>query len=94
MVYVAADHSKLYAITSSGGLAWTYTSGVALNGSPAVADGIVYVAATDHKLYAINATDGSLVWSALTGDAAGRSAPPASLNAPSEKTLVSVPSDR
>jgi outer membrane protein assembly factor BamB len=72
MVYVSSDHAKVYAITSGGRLEWVYTTGAAVNGSPAVTDGIVYVGAADQKLYAINRTDGALVWAATTGGAIDR----------------------
>jgi outer membrane protein assembly factor BamB len=73
MVYVSSDHAKVYAITSGGRLDWAYATGAAVNGSPAVANGMVYVGAADHTFYAIKRTDGTLAWAATTGGAVVRS---------------------
>ena len=36
----------------TGALLWGFTTGNAIESSPAVADGVVYVGSTDHTLYA------------------------------------------
>ena len=41
---------------------WTFTTGDAVETSPAVADGMVYVGSDDGYVYALNVFNGSLVW--------------------------------
>lgn len=41
---------------------WTFTTGGAVETSPAVVDGIVYVGSDDGYVYALNAANGSLIW--------------------------------
>ena len=40
---------------SSGALSWTYTTGGAVDSSPAVVGGVVYIGSSDDKVYALNA---------------------------------------
>ena len=51
---------------------WNYTTGVgvrfaAVEGSPAVAGGVVYVGSNDGKVYALDAFGGSPLWNFTTG---------------------------
>lgn len=41
---------------------WTFTTGGAVETSPAVVNGIVYVGSDDGYVYALNAANGSLIW--------------------------------
>ena len=57
----------LYALNAStGALLWKYTTGVLLDSSPAVANGVVYVGSYDENLYALNASTGALLWKYTT----------------------------
>jgi glucose dehydrogenase len=53
---------------STGAVQWRWDLTSYINGSPAVANGLVYVAAVDNNVYAINAATGALVWKYATGD--------------------------
>ncbi len=60
------SNGKLFAVSPSGTVKWTYSSPAAIASSPAIAaDGTVYVGCDDSKLYAVNA-DGSLKWTYTT----------------------------
>lgn len=72
----AGDTSTLYAlnITDNGSEIWNFTvtpadwQGVAIEGTPAVADGFVYFDAWNNgTLFALNATTGSVIWSYNAG---------------------------
>jgi outer membrane protein assembly factor BamB len=52
----------------TGNILWTYTTGGAVESSPAVADGKVYVGSWDHNIYCLDAASGTLVWRYTTGD--------------------------
>jgi outer membrane protein assembly factor BamB len=41
---------------------WTFTTGGAVETSPAVVNGVVYVGSDDGYVYALNAANGSLIW--------------------------------
>jgi outer membrane protein assembly factor BamB len=45
---------------------WTYTTGGAVETSPAVVDDMVYIGSDDNEVYAFNASTGALVWSYTT----------------------------
>jgi len=45
---------------------WTYMTGAAIWGTPAISDGIVYFGSNDDNLYAVDAQTGSLKWKFLT----------------------------
>src|SRR5690349_16595963 len=47
---------------------WTYTTGGAIESSPAVAGGVVYVGSHDNNLYAFDAKTGKKLWSYVTGN--------------------------
>jgi outer membrane protein assembly factor BamB len=49
--------------------AWSYTTGAAIDSSPAIVNGVVYVGSIDGSVYALNAATGNLKWSAATGGA-------------------------
>jgi len=53
------------------GLDWSYTTGDAIEASPAVADGVAYVSSDDGNLYAFNASTGALLWSEPRGGFGG-----------------------
>ena len=46
---------------------WTFTTGGAVETSPAVVNGIVYVGSDDGCVYALNAANGALIWNYSTG---------------------------
>src|SRR5262249_48076537 len=48
-------------------LAWEYLTIGQIEGSAAVANGMVYIGSEDYNLYALNASTGALVWSYYTG---------------------------
>jgi outer membrane protein assembly factor BamB len=53
-VYVGSWDQNLYAITPAGGLKWSYTTGSAVQSSPAIgSDGTIYVGGDDLYMYAI-----------------------------------------
>ncbi len=54
---------------------WTFTTGGAVSGAPALANGVVYVVSADHLLYALDANTGAKLWSANLGAAATSSSP-------------------
>ena len=65
---------NLYALNAStGAKLWSYTTGVAINSSPAVVNGVVYIGSEDGTVYALNASTGAKLWSYAT---AGRCAIP------------------
>ena len=45
---------------------WNYTTGLDVESSPAVADGIVYVGSWDGNVYGLNASTGALIWNYTT----------------------------
>ena len=46
---------------------WTFTTGGAVESSPAVVNGIVYVGSDDGCVYALNAANGALIWNSFYG---------------------------
>ena len=48
-------------------LKWSYATGGAILGSPAVVNGVVYIPSYDSKLYALDATTGAKLWTYTTG---------------------------
>jgi outer membrane protein assembly factor BamB len=46
---------------------WTFTTGGAVETSPAVVDGMVYFGSDDGYVYALNAANGDLIWNYSTG---------------------------
>jgi outer membrane protein assembly factor BamB len=50
-------------------LDWTFTTGNAVDSSPAVVDGTLYVGSTDGNVYALNESTGAKLWSYATGTA-------------------------
>ena len=68
-IYFGTNCQKLYALTETGTLAWSFTAGKsnvtgeAFVTTPAIAaDGTIYVGASDKKLYALR-PDGTVAWS-------------------------------
>lgn len=54
IVYVGSDDNNLYAFNATtGAKLWNYTTGGAVESSPAVANGVVYVGSEDGNVYAI-----------------------------------------
>src|SRR5579859_5367625 len=47
---------------------WSFTSGYAVESSPAVAGGVVYIASLDGNVYALSAATGAKLWSYTTGN--------------------------
>jgi outer membrane protein assembly factor BamB len=60
--------------------AWTFTTGGAVESSPAIVNGVLYVGSDDGNVYALNATTGALKWSAALGTPI-KSAPAVASNA-------------
>ena len=58
-------------------LAWYFASGVAINASPAIADGVAYVADTEGQIIAIDTHNGGLLWSATLASGAAIEGSPA-----------------
>ena len=46
---------------------WSFYTGGAVYGQPAVADRVVYVGSTSHSVYALSASNGNQIWAFLTG---------------------------
>ena len=60
----STDH-KLYAVrVADGSMAWQFETGLGVNSSPAVEDGLVYFSSLDGKMYAVDAQTGAIKWSA------------------------------
>ncbi len=67
VVYVSSTRGALFAISErTGAQLWFASTGQAVAGSPAVANGVVYVA-TSGTVFAFDAGTGALRWSALGG---------------------------
>ena len=56
-------------------LKWSYTTGGAVESSPAVANGVVYIGSDDGNLYALNASTGAKLWSYNSGHLLEKSSP-------------------
>jgi outer membrane protein assembly factor BamB len=55
VVYVGSDDHNVYALNAStGALLWQYTTGGAVESSPAVANGVVYTGSDDGSVYAFS----------------------------------------
>jgi hypothetical protein len=52
---------------TSNHILWTFTTGGAVETSPAVVDGIVYFGSDDGYVYAVDAAKGNLIWNYSTG---------------------------
>ncbi len=67
-LYFGSNDAKVYCLNAStGARIWNYTTGNAVDSSPAVINDLVYVGSQDTKIYCLNATVGTLVWSYTTG---------------------------
>lgn len=72
-VYAPAQDGKLYAINPDGTEKWSYDTGIGVVAAPILsapalsADGTVYIIGYNGTIYAINPSDGSLKWSAASG---------------------------
>ncbi len=72
-IYVGSYDKHLYALDPSGNILWTITTGGLIDGSPAVANGVVYFSSNDGSIYAANANastsagGGTVLWSYNTG---------------------------
>ena len=54
VVYVGCRDRNVYALNAANGAkVWNYTTGDAVDSSPAVANGVVYVGSGDYKVYAL-----------------------------------------
>jgi outer membrane protein assembly factor BamB len=47
---------------------WSYTTGGAVESSPAVVNGMVFVGSDDYNVYALNASTGAKIWNYTTGN--------------------------
>jgi outer membrane protein assembly factor BamB len=52
---------------STNQLGWSYTTGEAVESSPAVLNGVVFIGSYDGKVYALGASNGTFLWSYTTG---------------------------
>ncbi|MGH2565240.1 MAG: PQQ-binding-like beta-propeller repeat protein, partial [Ginsengibacter sp.] len=60
--------NNMYAFdAATGQVLWTFTTGLSIESSPAVADGILYFGSDDHYIYALDALTGQLKWKYQTG---------------------------
>jgi outer membrane protein assembly factor BamB len=67
-VYIGSDDNNLYCLdASTGAEIWRYTTGDAIQSSPAVSNGLVYFGSLDHWVYAVDAQNGNKIWSFQTG---------------------------
>jgi outer membrane protein assembly factor BamB len=57
------------------GLKWSYTTGINVHSSPALASGVVYVGSWAGDVYALKASTGDLLWNYLTVSASVYSSP-------------------
>ena len=67
IVYAGSTDGKLYALdASTGAQLWNDMAGADVNGSPAVANGVVYVgtAVGTGTVYALKAKNGAVLWTA------------------------------
>jgi len=69
MVYVGSHDGRIYGVSQSGEVIWTYPTGSWVSSSPAVSvDGkVVYCGSDDHYLYAIDGANGYLLWRRYLG---------------------------
>jgi outer membrane protein assembly factor BamB len=66
-VYAGSADGKVYALnTATGNVAWTYTTGGPVKGSPTYSNGVIYIASTDSYLYALNAVNGGFLWKSFS----------------------------
>ena len=66
-VYIAAENSIIYALTSSLGLRWTFTTGYINNSPPTITnDEVILIGSQDGFLYALD-SDGNEFWRFDTG---------------------------
>ena len=72
-IYVGSFDKHLYALDPSGNILWATPVGGLIDGSPALANGVVYFASGDGYIYAANAKPsqaaggGTILWSYNTG---------------------------
>ncbi|MBV9711125.1 MAG: PQQ-like beta-propeller repeat protein, partial [Ktedonobacteraceae bacterium] len=50
--------------------AWHFTTGAAIDSSPAIVNGVAYIGSTDNNLYAVNTTTGAALWHFTAGSMA------------------------
>jgi outer membrane protein assembly factor BamB len=68
MVYVGTEEKKVVALRArTGSKVWSFATGLPIDSSPAVANGVVYIGSNDGNLYALNGSTGALLWSSPTG---------------------------
>jgi outer membrane protein assembly factor BamB len=66
-LYVGSGDGRLYAISTDGAVRWSFPSGAAIWGSPAVGgDGTIFFGSTDRAVYALR-PDGTERWRFATG---------------------------
>jgi outer membrane protein assembly factor BamB len=65
-IYVGAADGKLYSVGVDGKSRWTFSTGGAITGAPAIFAGIMYVGSADKKLYAVTTADGQKKWEYAT----------------------------
>jgi outer membrane protein assembly factor BamB len=69
VVYIGSEDDKVYAVNAStGAVKWSYTTGVPIGSSPAVANGVIYIGSYDDNLYALDTGSGAVLWTATTGN--------------------------
>jgi outer membrane protein assembly factor BamB len=81
LAYIGSADDNVYAFdATTGAPKWTFTTGAAVESSPAGLNGLVYVGSDDGHLYALNRLSGTVAWSFDTGSPV-RSSPAAVGNA-------------
>jgi outer membrane protein assembly factor BamB len=63
-VYACSQYGYIYALNSAtGNLIWSYTTGGAVDSTPAIGlGGVVYVGSNDNNIYALDGATGRLKW--------------------------------
>ena len=67
-VYFGSGDGYVYALTSSGSIAWKFKTNDVVHASPAVVDGRAYIGSWDSYFYALDAFNGRQVWRFKTGE--------------------------
>ncbi len=66
-IYFGSGDGRLYAVSTDGALRWSFPTGAAIWGAPAVGgDGTIFVGSTDRSVYAVR-PDGTERWRFATG---------------------------
>lgn len=64
---LGCQDDKLYCITPTGTVRWSYATGGDVDATPAVTNQVIYVGSDDGYVYAIDVSDGQLRWKTRVG---------------------------